>query len=208
MADYPVSDAHVKSADWRSKRFRALESTVSAEVRYDILSNVADSISVAFKLALSDIGHDELPDNFEPRLHGLLEAAYTWNSLVKSALDKPDFEPFTVEPGSPWDAKQMESFERVRTLVTTPVVSTVSLGLMGSRVIGKKRVPHVQLKAKVLVENWFPTFISHTQPTIETIPLPPQLSSEHNVTFAFAPPPNILNKQPRPNPISQRRWHL
>lgn len=134
-----------------------------------------------------------LPDTFVPQLEAILKTAYKWNRTVKIEILKYDFEPFVIEPFSPWDPLQMESFERLRSPVRPDrkVISSVSLGLIGSVSLGGARVSHVQQKARVLVDEWFYNARGRTTSAGPSQSRPKQLAST-------PPPPLPTNKMTSP----------
>lgn len=142
-------------AAWRSDRFKASESTIRSELRRVVLRRIIESIRVAFEVALTEIGHHPLPKGFELRLRSILVTAYEWNSTIKRDAIECDLKPFVVEPGTKWNAEQMESFVLLPKKVAMPIVSTVALGLIGSVALGGRSVSHVHVKAKVLAGEWF-----------------------------------------------------
>lgn len=164
-----------------------MEANVSPEHRRRVLRRISDTIREALLRALDRLQRGQLPVGFEERLHPLLETAYQWNSVVKRDIVKYDYEPFIIEPGSVWDAEQMESFERVRKQVTKPIVCTVTLGLIGGSAVWNRRGhgSHVQLKANVLVQEWF----------WKTALRPQQAPKVANL-----PPPNTFKEQMKPLP--------
>lgn len=102
-------------------------------------------------------GEKVLLESFTTRLDGILKAAYSWNRTAKREAEKYACSAFLVEPGTMWDPSRMESFERLRVVVSrdSKIISPVSLGLMASVARSDEYVPYVQVKAKVLVEEWF-----------------------------------------------------
>ena len=85
----------------------------------------------------------------------ILDRAYKWR-LAAARLQDHKFEPFYVVPKSLWVPDQMEPFERARSIIATgcTVISPVSLGLLRIEKTRDNHPPHVQQKAKVLLEEW------------------------------------------------------
>lgn len=152
-------DLQINLADWRSKSFRDIDATVSAEHSSSVRDRIANSITEAFREALSEINQVRLPDEFDSRLQIIIKNAYRWNTFVKRDVLKYEFESFIISPGSEWNEGRMEPFEaaRVRGTVKGPVISTTTLGLIGRAARGGENISRVQLKAKVLVKEWFAT---------------------------------------------------
>jgi len=146
------------AASWRSKSFKTIDVTVTVSQQLQLFQGIMSNIMHELNSALNPLpGPTTLPDSFGTQLEAILKSAYKWNRTVKTDVLKYDFEPFIVEPFSDWDPLQMESFERLRSVVRSDrkVISSVSLGLIGSVSLGGARVSHVQQKARVLVEEWF-----------------------------------------------------
>ena len=146
------------AASWRSKSFKTIDVTVTVPQQLQLFQGIMSNIMHELNSALNPLpGPITLPDLFGAQLETILKSAYKWNRTVKTDVLKYDFEPFIVEPFSDWDPLQMESFERLRSAVRSDrkVISSVSLGLIGSVSLGGARVSHVQQKARVLVEEWF-----------------------------------------------------
>jgi len=146
------------AASWRSKSFRSIDVMVTVPQQLQLFHGIISNVILELNSALERLpGPTTLPDSFQPQLEAILKTAYKWNRTVKMDVLKYDFEPFVVEPRSDWDPVQMESFERLRTTVRSDrkVISSVSLGLIGSVSLGGARVSHVQQKARVLVDEWF-----------------------------------------------------
>lgn len=143
---------------WRSKTFRAADAKAAAG-KAALLRHIVGQAETQFISALQALPPpgESLPPTFTPRLRSILEAAYEWNRVAKMDIVKYDFEPYIVDPLTPWDPERMECFERIRTStrIGAPIVSPVSLGLIGSVALGGRRVSHIQQQAKVLVEEWF-----------------------------------------------------
>jgi hypothetical protein len=162
-------------------------------------------------------GPTALPDSFMPQLETILKTAYKWNRTVKIEILKYDFEPFVVEPFSAWDPLQMESFERLRTPVRPHrrVISSVSLGLIGSVSLGGARVSHVQQKARVLVEEWFYNTArgrttsagpAQSRPKPLTSVPPPPLPTNNMSSPIVSQQPGASNQMSmRPPPASNRQ---
>lgn len=154
--DFPA--LQFDAATWRSKAFSSIETTVTPSRLSALIQEIITSISQETQLTLETLDGDfDLPSTFRKELEPILKVAYNWNRLIKVDILKYDFEPFVVEPSSKWDPVQMEPFERLRSDVRPDrkVISSVSLGLIGSVSLGGARVSHVQQKAGVLVEEWF-----------------------------------------------------
>ena len=147
-----------QSATWRSQKFSSIDNKVNADGVANLVRGFARAIIRELIKALKPLtGQASFPDSFIPDLESILKTAYDWNRIVKKDTLKYDFEPYVVEPPATWDYARMESFERLRTAIrpNTKVISSVSLGLVGSVSLGGTRLSHVQLKARVLVEEWF-----------------------------------------------------
>ena len=147
-----------QSAKWRSDIFSSIENRVNADIFANLIRKFADTIIHELNEALEQLT-DQLsfPDSFLPGLDSILKDAYNWNRTVKQDILKYDFEPYVIDPLSTWDPAQMESFERIRIPIRSQskVISSVSLGLVGSVSLGNARVSRVHRKARVLLEEWF-----------------------------------------------------
>ena len=148
----------MQAATWRSQKFSSIERRVNAGGVALLIRGFTGTIVDELTKALEQLpGQTSFPDALVPGLGSILRDAYDWNRTVKKDILKYDFEPYVVEPFAAWDPTQMESFERLRRAIlpNTKVISSVSLGLIGSVSLGGSRVSHVQRKARVLVEEWF-----------------------------------------------------
>ena len=146
------------AASWRSKSFKSIDIRVTVPQQLQLFRRIISAVTQELNFALQSLpGATTFPDSFGRELETILKTAYNWNRTVKVDILKYDFEPFIVEPFSHWDPLHMESFERLRSPVRADrkVISSVSLGLIGSVSLGGARVSHVQQKARVLVEEWF-----------------------------------------------------
>lgn len=151
-------EPQIAAATWRSNTFHDLDSKhVDAKSR--VLGAISDSIMKELVSALESLPpqDDHLPPKLTSLLRAVLDMAYEWNKVVQTEIVKYDLEPYFVQPLSLWDSDRMESFERVSHAIKpgSPIISPVSLGLLGSVALGRKRVSYVQQKALVLVEEWF-----------------------------------------------------
>ena len=148
-----------QSAKWRSEKFSAIDNQVNRNKFAELIQRFTDAIVAELNHALEPLtGQTSFPPSFAQGLESIYRTAYNWNRAAKKDVLKYDFEPYVVEPLAEWDPERMESFERLETAVRpdTKVISCVSMGLVGSISLGGARVSHVQRKAQVLVEEWFP----------------------------------------------------
>ena len=145
------------AASWRSKSFKSIDIRVTVPQQLQLFRGIISTVTQELNFALQSLpGATTFPDSFGRELKTILKTAYNWNRTVKVDILKYDFEPFIVEPFSHWDQLQMKSFERLRSVrADRKVISSVSLGLIGSVSLGGARVSRVQRKARVLVEDWF-----------------------------------------------------
>ena len=148
------------AASWRFESFKSIDIRVTVPQRLQLFQRIISTVTQELNFALRSLpGPTTFPDSFGRELKTILKTAYNWNRTVKVDILKYDFEPFIVEPFSHWDQLQMKSFERLRSPVRPDrkVISSVSLGLIGSVSLGGARVSRVQRKARVLVEDcqWF-----------------------------------------------------
>ena len=111
--------------------------------------NISDSVQQAWLDSLNPLpgSLDALPAAFIADIEAILGNAYDWRRVVKVEVAKYDLEPFTVQPLSPYDPDQMESFERMRTQVTygQPIISSVSLGLVATTALEASKLLHSPL---------------------------------------------------------------
>jgi len=153
----PVPDS-AAAGNWRCMRFRSMDTTINDDRITELVQKASSSIQSGLQRALQ-LGESEkiLLDGFTARLEAALRAAYTWNRTAKREAEKYSRTPFLVKPGSRWDPSRMESFERLRVPVSrdSKVISPVSLGLEANVVRSGEDAPRVQLKAQVLLEEWF-----------------------------------------------------
>lgn len=153
-----AADLQVSAGAWRSRTFRDIDAK-AASGKAALFRHISGQVEAQFTSALQALPPpgESLPPIFTPRLRAILESAYEWNRVAKIDIVKYDFEPYMVDPFTPWDPERMECFERIRTStrIGAPVISPVSLGLIGSVALGGRRVSHIQQQAKVLVEEWF-----------------------------------------------------
>lgn len=175
------------SANWRSKTFRSIDSTVNAKRWKEVRNKFIRSVTVAFKEVLLEISQEQLPDEFDSQLRIVIKSAYEWNTLVKRDVLKYDFESFIVAPGSIWDPERTEPFEasRIRETVNPPIISIAGLGLIGSRALSGRRDSQVQLKAQVLVDEWF------RAPTLQERQYLPNAIPVQSTTKATPPLPTL-----------------
>lgn len=183
-----IPDLQLVSASWRSSTFEAIEASLTHDRQGLIHKEIVESIGNAFRKVISKISQDQLPYDFESRLKDIIESAYKWNTLVKRDILKYDFEPFIIAPGSAWDVERMDSFERVDKIVSKEVISTVVLGVVGRVALGGRCDSQVQLKAKVLVEEWFRTSTSRPRTNFAIVSQAPTVSNPHvhHITFAVS----------------------
>lgn len=203
-----VTALQVASAEWRAKTFSTIDSSVTTEVISNVLERSTSMITNELLLALDALpGNLVLSKSFARDLRSLLRKAYAWNHIIKVDILKYDFEVFIVEPSSSWDPVQMEPFERLRTPVraTSRVVSTVSLGLIGSVSLDGARASHVQRKAKVMVEEWFSSNLRGRLASVVPPTYPPTAMSRA-APPTMSPGPSIPRTQPPPpsGPITQQ----
>ena len=155
---------HIEAAEWRARRFQLIETRVDNLQRATLFRNISDSIQQAWldSLDLLPGRLDALPAAFIADIEVILGNAYEWHRVVKVEVMKCDLEPFTVQPLSPYDPARMEPVERMRTQVVDgrSTVSPVSLGLVVTMAREGQRAPHVQFKARVLVEEWLSSNLS------------------------------------------------
>lgn len=145
-------------ASWRSRAFGSIEASINAAQKAGLFRDVATSIQRAWLDGLNALPGDlpPLPSAFMAQIENILSTAYEWNRVVKMEVVKYDFEPFAFKPLSTYDPERMEPFELRRPVQAGgKIVSSVSLGLLGSIAMGGRRVSHVQHKARVLLEEWF-----------------------------------------------------
>jgi len=152
------SALQMQCAAWRSQKFSSIDNQVNADGVASLIREFANTIIAELTKALEHLaGQTTLPNSFVSGLETILKTAYDWNRVIKKDILKYDFEPYFVGSSAKWDPARMESFERLRIAIrpNTKVISSVSLGLVGSVSLGGARVSHVQRKARVLVEEWF-----------------------------------------------------
>jgi hypothetical protein len=148
----------LQSATWRSQKFSSIDNRVNADGVANLIQGFARAIVEELTEALEQLaGQTSISDFFIPDLESILKTTYDWNCTIKKDILKYDFEPYVVEPLASWDPAQMEAFKQLRTAIpsNTKVISSVSLGLVGSVSLGGARVSHVERKARILVEAWF-----------------------------------------------------
>jgi hypothetical protein len=136
----------------------SIENKLNANGVANLIQGFARTIVGELTEALKQLaGQTSMPSSFITGLESILKTAYDWNRTVKRDILRYDFEPYVVEPLASWDPAQMEAFKRLRTALSsnTKVISSVSLGLVGSASFTGARVSHVQQKTRVLVEEWF-----------------------------------------------------
>ena len=198
-------------ASWRSKSFKTIDVTVTVPQQLQLYQGIMSNIVHELNSALDPLpGPTTLPDSFGTQLEAILKSAYKWNHTVKTDILKYDFEPFIVQPFSNWDPSQMESFERLRSAVRSDrkVISSVSLGLIGSVSLGGARVSRVQQTARVLVDEWFYNSLRGRTATTgsapQSRPKPPSTPSVRGSTTRQAGmslnPPPAPNRQQAPEP--------
>jgi len=151
----PVPDS-AGGGSWHC--FRSMAAATNHDGIMGLVRKTSSSIQSGLQRALQ-LGASEkiLLDGSAARLEMVLRAAYTWSRAAKREAEKYPCTPYLVNPGTRWDPSLMESFERLRVPVSrdSKIISPVSLGLMANVVRSGEYAPHVQLKAQVLLEEWF-----------------------------------------------------
>ena len=139
-------------------RFRSIDATISEMRVTELVQKINSSIESSLQHALRLGTSEKIPlDPFTARLDVTLRAAYAWNRTAKREAEKYACAPYLVRPGTRWDPSRMESFERLYVPVShgSKIISPVSLGLIANVTHSGEYASHVQLKAHVLVEEWF-----------------------------------------------------